>query len=136
MKSKSTITTTFRWLAVFPGAVAASWGAWILINFLNRLTMVFQGFDPDSFLGRAYIETVSGLAMGVAFVYAGAKTAPANCKKVAFILSGIALFLSGVTLFPAILKPDYWAIWSCLCVGFGAGAVAYSVSQGETNLNQ
>jgi hypothetical protein len=136
MDSKNTAKAILRWVALLPGAVAAGWLTWILVSFLNRLTMGFQGLDPNSFLGRAYVETVSGLIMGAAFVYVGAKIAPAHNKNVSFVLAGIALMMSGIALFPAIVKPDYWAIWSGLCVGFGAGAVVYSVSKGEINLNE
>lgn len=134
MESRNVLEVIFRWVALFPGAVAAGWLAWFLVSFLNRLMMGLQGFDSTSFLGRAYIETVSSLVMGATFVYAGVKIAPAYHKNVLFVLAGIALVMSGIMLFPAIMKPDYWAVWSGLCVGFGAGAVAYSVSEGEISL--
>ncbi|OQW66961.1 MAG: hypothetical protein BVN29_04810 [Nitrospira sp. ST-bin5] len=134
MDGTSSAKAILRWAALAPGAIAAGWLAWVLVNFLNRLTMSFQGLDPNSFLGRAYIETLSGLIMGAAFVYVGAKIAPAHNKNVSFVLAGIAFMMSGIALFPAIVKPDYWAIWSGLCVGFGAGSVVYSISKGQINL--
>jgi hypothetical protein len=135
MGSKESFENIIRWIAFFPGAAVAAWLAWLLVGFFNRLTMMLQGFDPTEFVARAFVETISSLVLGAAFVYAGAKIAPAYRKNVSFILAGTALVLSGIALFPALMAADYWAIWSGLCVGFGAGAVVYSVSEGEINLN-
>lgn len=66
-----------------PVALLAAWLAWLVVAFLNKVTVGMRGIDPDSFLSRAFVEFISHAVMGAAFVYVGAKVAPMHHKVVA-----------------------------------------------------
>ncbi len=134
MEQQSQSRVVLRWIAFLPAASLAAWLAWLLVLLGNRLTMGMQGIDPDSFLSRAFIEFISHAAMGAAFVYAGAKVAPAHHKIVAYVLAGIGLVAAGFLLFPAFMVANYWAVWAGASLIMGVGATAYSVSMGEVEL--
>jgi hypothetical protein len=124
----------FRWILCIPAALVAGWLAWFAVSIGNKLTIGSQGLDPNSFLPRLFIETVSHAVMGAVFVYAGAKVAPSSQKTVAYGLSGLALVGAGFMLFPAFLIKDYWAVWAGFSLIFGAGAIAYSINVGEVDI--
>ena len=67
-----------RWVALLPAAVLGTWAAWLVVTVLNRLTGFMFTMDPDSLISRIYLETVSGLALGGMFVYAGVIVAPVH----------------------------------------------------------
>lgn len=134
MTEKSSTRIVLRWVAFLPAALLAAWVAWLLVMLGNRLTMGMQGINPDSFLSRAFIEFISHAAMGAAFVYAGAKVAPAHHRIVAYVLAGLGLVAAGFLLFPAFMVANYWAIWAGISLAIGVGATAYSVSTGEVEL--
>lgn len=117
-----------------PAAVLAAWAAWLVIAFLNKVTMGMSGIDPTSFVSRAFIEFASHAAMGAAFVYVGAKVAPMHHKVVAYVLAGAGLVIAGFMLFPALMVSNYWAVWAGLSLILGVGATAYSVGVGEVEL--
>ena len=48
--------------------------------------MLSQGFDPDGFLFRGFIDFASHALMGAAFVYTGARIAPKHGQIVAYSL--------------------------------------------------
>ena len=134
MTEKSNTRIVLRWVAFLPAALLAAWVAWLLVMLGNRLTMGMQGINPDSFLSRTFIEFISHAAMGAAFVYAGAKVAPAHHRIVAYVLAGLGLVAAGFLLFPAFMVANYWAIWAGISLAIGVGATAYSVSIGEVEL--
>ena len=134
MTEQSSTRIVLRWVAFLPAALLAAWLAWLLVMFGNRLTMGMQGINPDSFLSRAFIEFISNAAMGAAFVYGGAKVAPAHHRVVAYVLAGFGLVAAGFLLFPAFMVSDYWAIWGGISLVFSVGVTAYSVSTGEVEL--
>ena len=39
-----------RWIALAPGALLASWLAWILVNVFGRFGLNYAIIEPDSFL--------------------------------------------------------------------------------------
>lgn len=123
--------TFIRWAAFLPCAVAAAWVAWLVVSFVNRLTIFLSGFDPKSFLFNGYSIFLASAAMGAAFVYVGARVAPAHHKRVAFALVAVGFVASGFALNPAIFTGDYWAVWSGASALFGLGAVAYAIYSGE-----
>lgn len=134
MEQRSQSEFVLRWIAFLPAAFLAAWLAWLVVMFGNRLTMGMQGIDPDSFLSRAFIEFISHAVMGAAFVYSGAKVAPAHHKTVAYVLAGLGLVAAGFLLFPAFMVANYWAVWAGASLIMGVGATAYSVSTGEVEL--
>lgn len=132
---QSGVLRVLRWVAVLPGALAAGWGAWLVVNIGNRLTFAMSGFDSDWFLARVFIEGVSNGAIGAAGVYAGAQIAPGARKVVVFGLAAGSMLAGGFLLFPAIVMRNWWAIYGVVALAFGAGLVAYSVYTGETSLD-
>lgn len=93
-----------------------------------------MGFSPDDFLSRVFLEFISSAAMGVAFVYVGARLAPSHHKIVAYVLAALGLVAAGFVLFPAFMVSDYWAVWAVFSLVTGLGLTAYSVSTGEVEL--
>lgn len=116
-----------RWFAVLPGAVLAAWIAWILVAVVGR---AFSGFQTESFLEKAYYITLGHLLLGAAFVYSGARIAPANQKRTAYVLAAVGLVALGFMLFPAIWVANAWSIWGGLCAVVGICAAAYSIHEG------
>lgn len=131
-KRPNSLIVILRWVAVLPAAAAAGYVGWLLIVLLNRISFSMSGVDPDSFLGRAFIEAASSAVMGAAIVYAGAKTAPSHRRIVVFVMAVLALVSAGVLLYPALLMRSGWAIYSVVWWILGAGGVAWSVYSGET----
>ncbi len=129
----SPFIVALRWIAVLPAAAVAGYVAWLLVNLLNRVTFFFQGLDPNSLFNRAFIEAASGLAMGAATVYVGAKVAPFHRAVVVFLLAGLSILAAGFLLFPAIVARSGWAIYSAIWWAIGAGAVAWAVYTGEVS---
>lgn len=119
-----------RWVLVLPGAIAAGYVAWFTVTFLNRLTMRLY-VDPDGFLGRAYLETISNMVMGAAAVYVGARIAPSEQSKVALALTVLVILAAGVLLFPALQSRSWWAVYAVACLVAGAGSVTWSIYRGE-----
>lgn len=132
--NKAKLVAVLRWSAFVPGALLSAWLAWIVVNILNRFSLGYMGIDLDSFMARLSLESTAHAAMGAAFVYVGAKIAPANRIIVAYCMAGVGLIISGFMLFPAIMVKNYWAIWGGICVIGGIGAVTYSIYQGETEI--
>jgi hypothetical protein len=116
-----------RWIALLPVAIGAAW--------LGHLAATLGGFfggGDDWFLGKLYLETASGMFMGAAFVFSGAKIAPKHNKRTAYALTVIAVLTAGFLLCPALQVLNYWAMWNGGMVAVGAAGVAYAVSEGET----
>jgi hypothetical protein len=120
-----------RWITLFPAAASASLVAQFTFKLLNRLTLYSVGVDPDGLRGRGYVEAVAGLLMGAAFVYVGARVAPHSRGTVALIMAGIALLISGASLFASFLVADYWAVWQGVWIAVGAAATAGAVVREE-----
>lgn len=132
--NQSQVVRALRWMAVLPGALAAGWAAWLVVNLGNRLTFAMSGFDSDWFLARVFIEGVSNGAIGAAGVYAGAQIAPSARKIVVFVLAAGFILIGGFLLFPAIVARNWWAVYGVAALAFGAGSVAFSVYTGETSI--
>lgn len=120
-----------RWVAFLPGAALGAWLSWILINILGRFSLGYYGVKSDTFLAQLYFNTAGHAAMGVAFVYLGAKIAPSYQKIVAYILAGLGLIFCGFALFPAIIVGSGWAIWGVISFIIGIISVSYSIQQGD-----
>jgi len=123
-----------RWIALAPGALLASWLAWILVNVIGRFGLNYAMVEPNSFLAQLYFNTAGHAAMGAAFVYVGARIAPAHHRVIAYILAGLGLVLSGFLLFPSIMVQNLWAIWGAICTALGVGGVTYYIHKGETDI--
>lgn len=115
-----------RWVAMLPAAIIGSWLAYYLVLLINRVTMTMMVFfDPDSFLGKGYLQWVGNMVLGASFVYISVYIAPSFKKQVGIIMGGLVLLLSGFFLFAAIMTQNYWAIFATFAMNVGSISVAY-----------
>ncbi len=133
-KQQSSMMGLLRWVAFFPGALLASWIAWLLYTLVNRLTTGMLGIDPESLLSRGFIEFSSHALMGTVFVYAGAKIAPSHRKLAVCLLAGFGLVTTGFLVFPDVARSNYWALWATVSLILGFAGAAYAIIAGETDL--
>jgi len=78
-----------RWVAFLPVAFVAAWLAWVLSKFVNSMT----GGWLHPVVERGAIVALASATMGAAFVFAGAKTAPAYRTMVAYFLGVLGLVI-------------------------------------------
>ena len=126
--------TILRWIAFLPGAFLAAGVTWFLLFFLSPAVFLSVGRDANSFFSLVLRQLFSSAAMGAAFVYIGAKIAPFHKKMVVYVLAALCSILAVVSLPPAIMIGNYWETWGLICLIFGAGATAYNVGNGATDL--
>ena len=123
-----------RWIALGPAAALAALITPALVKYVNRLSLYAAGFDPDSSLGRAYIEALAGLAAGAVFVYVGARVAPDHRRNVAITLAAIGLFVTGAAILGDLIAAHYWLALQGVCAAIGACVLAHSIARGEIRL--
>ena len=127
--------TYLRWLILGPASVGGGWLAWLITTAINRLSLIAVGIDPNSFIGRAYVEAISAFCMGIAFVYVGARVAPTHRKQICFALAGVGLLTVGLSMTFAVMATNYWALWADVLAGLGVGAASFAINRGEINLS-
>jgi hypothetical protein len=115
-----------RWIAVLPGALAGAWLGWFFCSVANRLTLAFVGISPDSFGGRVWVEAISSLVLGAAFVYAGSYIAPSYERRVAVNLARFGIIATAVLVVAALVDLDFWAVWSEIWIALGIGVVTFT----------
>jgi hypothetical protein len=81
------------------------------------------------------VEVIANALMGAAFVYAGARVAPANRKEISYVMAVVAILIAGFLSFPAIVQKNWWALVGCITMAVGAGLVAISAAQGDLDLD-
>lgn len=133
MSDQATGLKVLRWITLLPASLIGGYVGWFVVSLLNKITAAGY-YNPNSFLGRLFIESVSHMAMGAAAIYIAARIAPVYKKQVSLIMCGLVILMAGLFLFPAILKPDYWAMYAVVCLVIGSGGMAYSVFSGETDI--
>lgn len=111
---------------MLPGALLGAWFSWLLCNVANRLILAFVGISPDSIGGRVWVEAISSLVLGAAFVYAGSYIAPTYERHVSLNLGRLGLIATAVLAVAAVVDLDYWALWSEIWMASGIGAVAFT----------
>jgi hypothetical protein len=62
VEQQSQMKVILRWVSFVPAALLAAWLAWLVVAFLNKVTMGMQGIDPNSFLSREQSGTDHGYA--------------------------------------------------------------------------
>lgn len=124
-----------RWIVFLPVAILSSSIVAYLFGLLNRISLHMYGFDPDSFISRAFLTALSSMVMSSSFVWVGAKVAPKHQTIVAYGLVGFALIIGGFVLYPSWIVSDYWEIWSTLTFVLGSVITAIGVSKGEMELD-
>ena len=120
------MTFVARWTAVAPCALGGALAAHVLYKALTWLSLLFVGFiDPNFFLIRLHVETVSNFLTGGAFVYCGARVAPVRRRYTAFALAASGFLIVGFLLFPAVHSADPWNLWGFVCTAVGIGAATF-----------
>ena len=107
----------YRWLILAPVSLGGGWLVWLITTAVNRLSLLAVGIDPDSFIGKAYVEAVSALCMGFAFVYVGAKVAPTHRKQTSLALAGLGLLAVGISMTFGMIVTNYWSLWADVFAG-------------------
>jgi hypothetical protein len=125
--------TYLRWLILAPVSVGGGWLAWLITTAINRFSLFAVGIDPNSFIGRAYVEAISAFCMGIGFVYMGARVAPTHQKQTSFALAGVGLLLVSFSVASAMMAPNYLALWADAFAALGAGAAILAINRGEIN---
>jgi hypothetical protein len=123
-----------RWLAFLPAAFLGAWAAWILSKAFNGTYIESSWFIPQV-VARGAVDALASAATGAAFVYAGAKTAPAQQLTVAYFLGTLGLVIVAVCEYYAVLMSDYWAIWGGAWMLLGLIGVTGAASTGELQLD-
>ncbi len=82
------------------------------------------------------IDYIGGLALGGVSVFVGTYVAPKAKKETSVVLAALVLIGAGFLLFPSIAMRDYWAIFSIICMGAGAGFVSYGIATGKIEMTQ
>lgn len=116
-----------RWIAFLPVAFASAWLAWIVMNVLGRWSLTFAGVEAGSFFDLVFQTTTAHAVMGGVFVVIGTKIAPTHRRVVIFILAGIAVLLSGASVFAGAVVQDWWAMAGAVSTAVGAGGALYAV---------
>ena len=92
------IRNSLLWLAIFPASLISSilaYGLWRIIQYIALTSYV----EPSSWVYIFYVEITSNFIAGAALVYTGSKIAPTYTKKVAIVLTVIALLFGGASVF-------------------------------------
>ncbi len=127
-RQQSSPIVVLRWIAILPAAFAAGILARYATVFLRRFAYGWHGYaDFEDVFWLITELSISGIALGAAFVIAATAVAPNAKREVAVISAGLALVLAGYLLYPSIEGGEYWAIYELLCMGGGASGVAYYV---------
>jgi hypothetical protein len=134
VRNQGAISRAVRWISILPVGAVAAYTAWLGFTVLNRVSMFMVGFDPDSFVARAYTELTGSCAMGAAFVYFGARLAPSHRAVVAFTLCGVAVAAAGLLIYPALITRDWWPVFANIAMGAGAVGVTWSIHAGELDV--
>ena len=124
-----------RWIAFLPGALAASLLVSVAMRLVNRVIMFLNGMNPDGFLNKLWLDVVASALMGAAFVYVGARIAPASRKPVGYVLTVAIILIAGFLAFPAVTQHNWWALIGCVAMAGGGAVVAHSVAIGELDLD-
>jgi len=136
MNGRNKLIVILRWIVFIPGAFLGAWVGWIMISFAGRISMLYFGGDPDSFISQLYFNTAGNLAMGAAFVYVGSIIAPKMRKTIAYILSVLGLVSGGgFLLFFSVFTSDAWAIWGCISLLFGIILIMYYILKEQVDLD-
>lgn len=126
--------TLLRWIAVPLSAVFGSWLVYAIVKVTTRVSwLLITGWswwppEIEKWLEQAYIETMSGLALGAAAIYLGSKVAPSAKQAAAFWLGALFVTAALVTVGAGIVVQNWWAVYEALVIGFGAAATAFDLS--------
>ena len=115
-----------RWIAFLPAAFIGSTVLYYVVVILNRITMA-RYVDPSSFTGRIFLTWIGPTVSGFALVYIAARVAPTFRKRVACIVAGALLFLTGGVFGPALAERNLWLMFGYISYNVGSIATAYAI---------
>ena len=121
---------TLRWIGVLPIAIVASIRAYFVWRFIHVLT-VSRYMDPESWTNTIFMQLVGGGIMGGIFVFTGVWVAPKNKKIVSYILCGLILIGTGMSLFATLLMREYLSLIGIVTTCLGAIGVTVSISKDD-----
>jgi hypothetical protein len=126
-----TIKKALLWAAVLPASLVGmmlSFGLWRIIHNLTAARYI----DTDSWLNIFFVEIMSNLIAGAAFVLIGYKVAPNNQKTTAIVLTALLLLVGGSSLFIVnFMSKEYFANIGIIAGLFGSIACCISIYKGE-----
>ena len=118
-----------RWFCFLPSALIAAWAAWNSFSFIDTFYITWAGLASGDFSPKLEMIIMRHLVMGAVFVYIGSCVAPKKRHLVAYGLTAIVAIAACFIIIPAIGEENWAKIASGLAMAFGAGLVAYEVSQ-------
>lgn len=124
----------FRWIVLLPGAFGGASLAWLAVTAVINLILLAAGTNPSSFIGKAFITSLSGFALGSGFVFAGAAITPNHRRQITFVLAVAGFMTLGRVMWQSIAETDYFSAWSGFCAALGVGSTLYAVSKGKVGL--
>jgi hypothetical protein len=95
---KKLIKNILRWISILPLSFLGMFLSYALSKIINTLT-TSRYIDPDSWLNIIFIEIISNLLSGAAFVFIGFKVAPNKQKIVAIILTILYFLISCISIY-------------------------------------
>lgn len=128
--------TILRWIALLPASILGMMLSFLLWRILHNITAA-RYIDTDSWLNFIFVEIMSNIIAGAAFVYIGFKVAPSDKKTVAIILTGLLLVVSGSSLFIVnFMTGEYFSNIGIICGNIGSIVCCVSICKGEMDEKQ
>ena len=126
-----TIKNVLLWIAVLPASLVGmmlSFGLWRIIHNLTAARYI----DTNSWLNIFFVEIMSNLIAGAAFVFIGYKVAPNNQKTTAIVLTALLILVGGSSLFIVnFMSKEYFSNIGIIAGLFGSIACCISIYKGE-----
>ena len=127
------IKNLIRWIAVLPLSFLGLILSFALWKIIHNITS-YGYIDPNSWLNIFFIEIMSNLISGAAFVYIGFKVAPTHQKIVAAVLTFLLVSISLISLFIVnFIEKDYFSNIGIISGIVGSIACCISVFKNELN---
>jgi len=120
-----------RWLLFLPGAAGAALAAGAAMRIVQRLDILWAGFDPNGFVQKLFVEWMANLATGFVFVYVAALIAPAKRLAVASLMSIGLTLLVGFLARDVFLQSDWWSAFGLFVTVLGAGVCLYGIATND-----
>ena len=131
MSTESKGTVFARWLLFVPGAAVSALAAGAAMRIVQRLGILWAGFDPNGFLQKLFVEWMANLATGFVFVYVAALIAPAKRFAVASLMAIGLTLLVGFLARDVFLRNDWWSVFGLLVTVLGAGVCLFGIATKE-----
>jgi hypothetical protein len=126
MKPQRKWLVLLRWLAFVPCAALAAWLAWLAVFSGIKFILRMKGITlPNDFTYIVLPRIISSSVLGAVFVYTGLFIAPANRKRVAYILGGLIVALAAGAAYTAVTRMHWWDLVDIAAMSAAAGFVCF-----------